>query len=78
MAKRLVFQLDGAAGDQNFPYVEDITGIADASPGHHEPGLGPTHDTVARQNDPGQGRIKTGLWGKRPAGACVPAANSCS
>lgn len=48
MAKRLVFQLDGAAGDQNFPYVEDITGIADASPGHHEPGLGPTHDTVAR------------------------------
>ena len=65
MAKRLFFQLDDTAGDQHFPYVEDIADIADASPGHHEPRFGPAHDTVARQADPGQGLIKAGLRGKR-------------
>ena len=53
MAKRLFFQLDDTAGDQHFPYVEDIADIADASPGHHEPRFGPAHDAVARQADPG-------------------------
>lgn len=78
MAKRLFFQLDDTTGDQHFPYVEDIADIADASPGHHEPRFGPAHDAVARQADPGQGLIKAGLRGQAPAGACVPAANSCS